>query len=93
MAQGLRHAVHRLAKRHCNLFGIAPVVVFPGADEEQTTGHALVEAVCGGVIAVGETVVVDDNHGEAVIHAFLDDLALLRRDAGRNEDGTLCPRG
>ena len=90
MAQGLRHAVNRLAKWHCHLFGIAPVVVLPRADEEQAAGHALVEAVCGGVIAVGETVVVNGDHGITVIRAFGEDLAFARGYAGADKDGTMC---
>ena len=38
---------------------------------------------------VGEAVIVDENHGETVMHAFFDDLALFRRDAGADEDGAL----
>jgi len=43
-AEGLHHAVHRLAEEDGDLFVLAPVLVRPRADEEQTTGHALVEA-------------------------------------------------
>lgn len=72
------------------MFGLASVVVLPRADEEQTAGQALVEAVCGGVIAVGETVVVNGDHGEAVSHAFGEDLAFARGYAGADKDGTVC---
>ena len=42
------------------------------------------------MIAVGEAVVDDENHGEIVIHAVVDDFLLALGDAGADEDGALC---
>ena len=89
-AEGLRHAVHRLAEKDGDLFVLAPVLVLPWADDEQTVCGTEVETVCGGVITVCETVVVESNHGETVIHGFIHDFALFRRYAGADKDGTMC---
>ena len=89
-AQGLRYAVHGFTLKDCYLFVLASVLVFPRADDEQTVCGTEVEAFCGGVITVGEAVVVDNNRGETTIRTFIHDFALARRDAGADEDGTLC---
>jgi len=44
-AEGLHHAVHRLAEEDGDLFVLAPVLVRPGADDEQTAFGTEVEAL------------------------------------------------
>lgn len=68
---------------------LAPVLILPWADDEQMACSTAVEAFCGWMITVGKAVVVDGDHGEAVIHTSDDNLAFARRDAGTDENCAL----
>lgn len=51
-AEGLRDAVHRLAEGDGDGVVLAPVLVLPGGDEEQTAFGAMREALLGWVVAL-----------------------------------------
>lgn len=92
-AEGLRHAVHRLAEGDGDGVVLAPVLVLPRGDEQHATLGTMREALLGGVVALGEPVVGDEHHGDPLGDGLVDNGLLAFGDAGGNEDGTLCRLG
>jgi len=91
-AEGLRHAVHRLAERDGDGLVFTPVFVLPGGEEEKAAFCTGSDAVGRGMIDGREAVVGDEHHGEATVGGLVDDGLLALGNAGADEDGTLGRR-
>ena len=88
-AEGLRHAVHRLAEGDGDGVVLVAEFVLPGGDKEKTTGSTEGDVLGRGVVEDGETVVGDENSGVTVMDGLVDDGLLALGNTRRDEDGAL----